>query len=139
MRLETMNDAAHGLGIALPAGGLTLFEPTSAGELLVGEESLQDRAAGQQVGVALANSTQVFLICRQVGSRRDIQDMTATISNAGHVPVRVRLELYTPSLGQVTGLRNIQLQGNATITELTVPAGRCRRLDWSVRQAWQRE
>lgn len=135
MRLETVNDREHGLGIALPAGGLTLFEPSAAGDLLVGEEALPDRAAGQALGVALADSTQVFLTCRQGRVRRRTQQMTATISNAGLTSVRVRLELYRPSLGRVTGLRGTLLKNGMTVVEQVIPAGASRRLRWTVRPA----
>jgi hypothetical protein len=135
MRLETVNDREHGLGVALPAGGLTLFEPAAAGDLLVGEESVPDRAAGQQVGVALAASTQVYLTCQQVRAGRRSQQMAATISNAGTTPVQVRLEVYRPSLGRVAGLRDTRLKDGMTVTELIVPAAATRQLRWSVRPA----
>ena len=135
MHLETVNDRDHGLGIALPAGGLTLFEPAAVGDLLVGEVSLPDRAAGQQVGVALAHSTQVYLTCQQVRAGRKSQRMAATISNAGEGPARVRLQLYTPALGRVTGVPGTGLKDGYTVTELVVPAGASRRLNWTARPA----
>src|SRR5690606_1785112 len=34
--LTTVNDKAHGLGVALPTGAITVFEPSASGELFVG-------------------------------------------------------------------------------------------------------
>src|SRR5690606_35853384 len=49
MLLATVNDADHGLGMALPMGGITIFEPSPSGEQLIAEERLRDYAEGQDV------------------------------------------------------------------------------------------
>ena len=61
--LRTRNDAAHGLGLAMPSGKVAVFEPTPAGEMLLGEQSIRDYASGQKVELALANSSNVYLAC----------------------------------------------------------------------------
>ncbi|MFN3510163.1 MAG: DUF4139 domain-containing protein, partial [Tsuneonella troitsensis] len=61
--LATVNDARSGLGVALPTGGITVFESTADGELLVGEERLRDYASGQDVDIALGASAQVMAAC----------------------------------------------------------------------------
>jgi len=137
MRLETTNDAAHNLGIALPAGGFSLLEPSSAGELLVGEHQIPDRAAGQDLAVPLGASHQVFATCThkplQRGARGD--RMGAVLSNAGAVPVRLRLQLIPPALGRVTGLPGTRVKEGVTVIEVDVPAAGTRTLDWTVLRA----
>jgi hypothetical protein len=65
MRFETVNDEKHGLGAALPTGAITFFEPSSHGDLFVGEQQLRDYAQGQDVEVPLGDSAQVFGTCAQ--------------------------------------------------------------------------
>src|SRR5690606_26618172 len=60
---RTENDERHGLGAALPMGGVTIFEPTSAGELLLAETNLRDHAEGQDVEIELGGSPQVRFSC----------------------------------------------------------------------------
>lgn len=70
IELHTVNDGKHGLGAALPMGGLTVFEPTPRGELLLGEDTLRDHAEGEEVEIALTQSTQAFLTCERTGDSR---------------------------------------------------------------------
>ena len=68
MLLETVNDAAHGLGVALPNGAVAVFEPGQAGEQLVAEDRLRDYASGQDVELSLGQSAQVFSQCARLTS-----------------------------------------------------------------------
>src|SRR5690606_6214214 len=61
--LATVNDKRHGLGAALPMGGITVFEPSAFGDQLVAEQRLRDYAEGQDVEIALGESRQVFAQC----------------------------------------------------------------------------
>src|SRR5690606_39156901 len=63
MMLETVNEERHGLGMALPGGGVTVFEPSAFGEQLVAEASLRDHAEGQDVELAVGSSAQVQVQC----------------------------------------------------------------------------
>lgn len=134
----TVNDEDHGLGVALPSGAITFFEPSAAGELLVGEESLRDYASGQDVEIGLGSSAQVFLNCQRLGGG-DVHgsswmQMRATLTNANPAPVTYRLQLGSPV--QWT-LRNIgsDLKNGQRIREVTVPANGERVIEWRVRYA----
>src|SRR5690606_24142877 len=97
MLFETVNDRRHGLGASLPMGGITMFEPTSAGELLLAEDSLRDHAEGQDVALELGESAQVTVRCERIeGGNPDGARMRAVLSNANPDPVTLRLVLGAP-------------------------------------------
>ncbi|MGZ3172353.1 MAG: hypothetical protein ACXWJC_04610, partial [Croceibacterium sp.] len=137
MRFETVNDAKHGLGVAMPMGGITFFEPSSRGDLFVGEQQLRDFASGQDVEISLGSSAQVFATCEQVGQgdpENGWVGMKATLSNANPHPVTLRLKLGSPLQWHVRGLSGTRLKDGETVYEATVPANGKRVIAWTVRQ-----
>jgi hypothetical protein len=139
MLLATVNDERHGLGAALPRGGLTVFEPSPAGDLLVGEQNLRDYAEGQDVELPIALSRQVFGQCRRPGDSyaqlTGWTEMTAVLTNANARAVTVRLELDAPSAFRLRGLRGARLKDGRMIAEVTVPGNGRRELRWQARSA----
>jgi hypothetical protein len=137
MRFETVNDAKHGLGVALPNGGITFFEPSARGDLFVGEQQLRDYASGQDVEIPLGPSAQVFATCARVGGEgpgKGWAGMKATLTNANPHPVTLRLQLGSPRQWQVRGLTATRLKDGETVYELTLPANGKRELSWETRQ-----
>lgn len=137
--LRTRNDAAHGLGLAMPSGKLAVFEPTSAGEMLLGEQSIRDYASGQKVELALANSSSVYLACGREAEDADLTDglwhsLHALVTNAnGHA---ITLEI---NLGDSAGWAVRKLSGQHRVEDgrhimtVTVPANSSRVLGWDIR------
>jgi hypothetical protein len=141
MLLVTVNDEKHGLGKALPMGGVAVFEPSSFGEQLVAEQRIRDYAEGQDVELALGDSGQVFARCVLPGGI-DPDDqperwttMRATLTNANPRPVTVRIYLGWPSEWRLRGLRGTRLKDGQTIVEVTVPGNGNREVTWDVRRA----
>ncbi|MEL1250615.1 DUF4139 domain-containing protein [Aurantiacibacter gilvus] len=140
MRLETVNDEDHGLGVALPSGTISVFERSPAGELLIAEENLRDYADGQDVELELGESRQVSLSCRYEGNRLDDtpgerwREMTAELTNANPVPVIVRLNLGNPAQWRLRGVRE-RLKDGQRIVEVEVPGNGTRELSWRIRPA----
>jgi hypothetical protein len=136
MRFETVNDARHGLGVSLPMGGVTFFEPSSRGSLFVGEQQVRDYASGQDVEIPLGDSAQVFVTCQQAG---DLQNgwapMKATLTNANPHPVTLRLKLGSPLQWHLRGFAGTRLKDGETVYELTIPANGKREIRWDVREA----
>jgi len=141
MLIVTVNDEAHGLGMALPTGGLAVFEPSSLGEQLVAEDSLRDYAEGQDVELELADSSQVFGQCIAQPDVDYDEDpkrwmpMRAVLSNANPNPATLRLVLGTPAEWQFRGLRGTRVKDGETIVEVTVPGNGRREVTWEVRPA----
>lgn len=57
--LRTRNTAVNGLGLALPAGKLELFQTQNDRRLLIGEGQLDDHALGEKVELSVGESASV--------------------------------------------------------------------------------
>jgi hypothetical protein len=136
--LATVNDKAHGLGVALPNGAITVFEPSSVGDLFVGERQLRDYAAGQDVEIEMGASSQVFAACEVVGrapkfESGEIVTMRATLTNGNRASAKVRLTLGSAGDGRIDGLKGVRVKDGARVVDLTVPANGRREVRWTMR------
>jgi len=136
MLLATVNDRKHGLGMALPMGGITLFEPGAAGDVLIGENRLRDHAEGQDVEIALGESSQVFAQCTAPEVReRERWSPRVMLTNASRAPATVRVVLSRSADWRFTGLRGTSVKDGEVIVETTVPGNGRRELAWIARPA----
>jgi hypothetical protein len=140
MLLTTVNDREHGLGMAMPMGGITVFEPSAFGEQLVAEERVRDYAEGQDIELSLGSSSQVFAHCRRTG--RDPYEgpphwtpMGLTLTNANPNPAKVRVVVGNPGEWQLRGLSGTRVKDGAVIVEVTVPGNGRREVTWDLRPA----
>ncbi len=140
MLLVTKNDEQKGLGIALPQGAMTLYEPSDHGERLAGKTTLRDYARGQEVELDLAPSAQVFARCAAVAEKRPADPakawtaMQASLTNANPHPVTLRLQLGWAGGTAIRfpGKKVVLKNGYQTV-EVTVPANSERSFDWRLR------
>lgn len=141
MMFVTKNDKKHGLGVALPMGGLTIFEPSSAGEMLVGEKSLRDYASGQDVEIELGESTQIFAQCKRLtGSPpgeepRKWSEMQSLVSNPNTHSITIRIGLGWSAQWEVGPVRGHRVKDGTHVIETVVPAGTTRVVKWKIRPA----
>jgi hypothetical protein len=137
--LRTHNDAAHGLGLALPSGKVAVFEPTRAGELVLGEQSIRDYASGQKVELALANSRTVYLTCGRDAKDANVTDgqwhsLHALVTNANNHAITLEIVLADSSVWAVRKLSGRQMITDGRhIMTVNVPANSSRTLYWDVR------
>jgi hypothetical protein len=134
--LATVNDRAHGLGRALPTGGLTVFESAARGEMLAGEQRLRDYAAGQDVELELGESAQVFARCTVAGRDGEHKPgervtMLATLTNANPSSATLRLTLGGGA-ARIGGLKGVKLKDGAHLYETTIPANGRRTVRWTI-------
>jgi hypothetical protein len=140
--LVTKNDDDRGLGIALPQGMMTLYEPSTRGPQLAGHVTLRDYARGQDVELELGTSAQVFVRCGgatddgPADETRQWTLMRARISNANPHPVTLRLQVG------YAGEYDIRFPGGTVVVkngyqtvEVTVPANRTQTFDWKQRDS----
>ena len=139
--LRTRNDAAHGLGLALPSGKVAVFEPTSAGEMLLGEQSIRDYASGEKVELALANAGNVYLTCGREAKDADLADgqwhrRHALVANANDHAITLEIGLADSSVWAVRKMsgRHVIMDGQHIMT-VAVPANSSRALYWDVRHS----
>jgi len=70
-QLEIVNDAAGGLGIALPGGRVRVFETDAAGDLqFTGESTIGHKAAGEKFTVEIGRAFDLVAERREVTNRR---------------------------------------------------------------------
>ncbi|NVE94088.1 DUF4139 domain-containing protein [Altererythrobacter lutimaris] len=140
--LKTKNDEKHGLGIAMPMGGITVFEPSASGELLVGEERLRDYAVGQDIEIEIGPSAQVQGQCGRMSEFSPSQDgerpwvtVKANLSNANPHKVSVRLDLGVFADWEVKGLRKARLKDGNRVVEVSIPRNGTREISFQMRLA----
>lgn len=141
MLLVTKNDADKGLGIALPQGAMTLYEPTERGPQLAANTTLRDYARGQDVELEIGESAQVFARCARIDEDADPYDngrkwtkMRAELTNANPQPVTMRLKLGWSSEWDARGLReSVVVKNGQMVVEVTIPANQTRTFEWKLR------
>jgi hypothetical protein len=117
--LRAQNKAEAGLGLPLPEGGVALFEPHGAANLLIGEGEIADKAVGEEVEIDTDPATQVRAELKTERSGTRWSDRVLTVTNANRFPVRFEAELL-PS-------------DNRRLTRLSAAFGRHRGRDvWAV-------
>ncbi len=86
--LRLRNDAKTGLGIPLPAGTTTLYQPRGPTRLLLGTGTIADTAKGEKALFTAGVSPQVLAEQSTAGGRRSVR---VTNANPFAVPVEVSL------------------------------------------------
>ncbi|GAA0767188.1 hypothetical protein FHS52_001718 [Erythromicrobium ramosum] len=140
--LVTKNEEKKGLGIALPQGAMTLYEPTSRGPQLAAQVNLRDYARGQDIELELGTSAQVFVRCggaTDKGPPKDARQWTpmrARITNANPHPITLRLQVgYAGEYDIRFPGRKVEVKNGYQTVELTVPANQTQSFDWKHREA----
>lgn len=136
--LVTRNEEAKGLGVALPQGAMTLYEPTARGDSLAGRTSLRDYARGQDMELELGASRQVFARCASVrggnmaGVPRGETAMRATLTNANPHAVTLRLQLAGPGVAVRFAKGKVAVKNGMQVVEVTLPANQTKSFDWTL-------
>ncbi|MFL0356289.1 DUF4139 domain-containing protein [Erythrobacter sp. GH1-10] len=143
MLLATRNEEDKGLGVSLPQGTMTIFEPSEFGSQMVAETDLRDYARGQEIELDLPSSSQVNVRCgyddkdSEPDERdRKWEDMRAEVRNANPHPITIRLLLGQAIDWAIRFRRGkTRVKNGYTITEVNVPANSTREFTWKVRGA----
>lgn len=91
--LRARNRSADGLGVALPAGRVAVFQPVGIRDLLVGETSTDDKAVGEDVEFKLDETNAVAVTTRTTSSDPKHRRIDLTVTNANPWPIAYELEL----------------------------------------------
>ncbi len=89
--LRSANSRENGLGVPLPAGGLSLFETVAGRRLLAGRDDVADLAVGEAVELKLGQSPDVQWKLTRVKETQDRQEWRVDITNARSVPVAAQI------------------------------------------------
>jgi hypothetical protein len=93
LMLRGENKTEKGLGLPMPQGQVMIFENSSYGPLLAGQSSLKDRAIGEEVEMAVGQSSDVRMQVTQISEKADKQRWKVEITNARNSPVNVEVEI----------------------------------------------
>ena len=89
--LVTRNRTVDGLGVPLPAGGVTLFETRDGSPFLIGEGSVDDKAVGEDVDIAIGEAVGVTV--RQTALPAGKNELAVTNDRA--TPIRYEAAILT--------------------------------------------
>jgi hypothetical protein len=141
---RTKNDKAHGLGLALPGGMVSMFAPASSDDLLLGEGQMRDYPVGQDVELTLYDSSTAFGRCRTLpGPEADalpdsnaLQHKEIILSNANSRPILTRVIMGEIDRWNVLKKPegHVQRKDGYWVTELSIPAGSTRKLSWTLKK-----
>ncbi|QFT78200.1 DUF4139 domain-containing protein [Erythrobacter sp. THAF29] len=143
MLLVTKNEDRRGLGVSLPQGMMTVFEPSAFGPQLVAETELRDYARGQEIELDLPRSNQVNFQCGRVVDNLDVDnndrqwvEMKGEVRNANPHPVTMRVMLGQ-SVDWDVRIRRVKssVKNGFRIAEFKVPANATREFRWKVRSS----
>jgi hypothetical protein len=129
--LRTENRQGKGLGLPLPAGGVSVFEHAEGrGPLLVGESDLKDRAIGDEVEFGIGDSSDVryTLVAKRPSERR--KPFSVRVTNARSTPET--FEFTIPYALSSPGGKLIERKGRK-VWRATVPANGQATLDFTLR------
>jgi hypothetical protein len=93
LMLRGENKTEKGLGLPMPQGQVMIFENSNYGPLLAGQTNLNDRAIGEEVEMAVGQSSDVRMQVTQISKKGRTQRWKVEITNARATPVNVELEI----------------------------------------------
>lgn len=93
LMLRGSNKTEKGLGLPMPSGQVMIFENSNYGPLLAGESALKDRAIGEDVEMAVGQSSDVRISVTRLSEKSGLQNWRAEVTNARNTPVNIEVEI----------------------------------------------
>ena len=134
LTLRARNRVVDGLGVALPAGPVAVFQPTRAPtgnrDVLVGESAIDDKAVGEDVEVKLNETPAVNVDADDTDMGTGKRRVDVTVSNANPWPIAYEIEFrrYDRVTLSIPG-RTFERDGR-TIWATTIPANGTAKLSY---------
>jgi hypothetical protein len=107
LMLRGENKSEKGLGLPMPQGQVAIFEDSAYGPLLAGEAALTDRAVGEEVEIAVGQSSDVRMAVTRLPENGERQRWKVEITNARSSPVNVEVEIPYELRGKVKGVAKV--------------------------------
>jgi hypothetical protein len=119
LMLRGENKTEKGLGLPMPQGQVMIFENSNYGPLLAGQAALKDRAIGEEVEMAVGQSSDVRMKVTRFEQSAKRQRWKIDVTNARSSPVNIEVEIPYNSRGKPKGI--VKVDGVPT-WKTTVPA-----------------
>lgn len=127
--LRAQNREAGGLGLALPAGKVAVFQPRDGSPVLVGTGSLADKAVGEEVEVEIADATQLSVSATTTARDERSREHLVKLANASPFAVRAEVEFWDPDVARRSGAsERLGRKNGRDIWRVEVPANGTREL-----------
>ena len=107
LMLRGENKSEKGLGLPMPQGQVMIFEDSSYGPLLAGEDTIKDRSIGEEVEMAVGQSSDVRMLVTQMSETGSKQRWKVEITNARATPVNVEVEIPYELRGNPKGIAKV--------------------------------
>jgi hypothetical protein len=132
--LRAQNREEKGLGLPLPAGQVTLFEPHGGEPMLIGEGAILDKAVNEEVEVDFAAATQVQALLTQTGGAEGARQTRhlLTVTNPRPFPVRFEAEFVAYSGLRYRFDRRVGRKDGRDLWAVTLPANGSAALRYAV-------
>jgi hypothetical protein len=119
--LVTRNDVASGLGLPLPSGKVAFFGTVAGQEILVGRGSLEDKAVGERVEIAVGAASAVTASLSIAVGTTGAREAEIVVANSRNVPIRYEAELDTGNMTLFPGT-DLPMRDGRPLWSVTVPA-----------------
>lgn len=137
LTLRARNRLGDGLGLALPAGRVAVFQPVGGGrDVLIGEAVVTDKAVGEDVEYRLVRTPNVAAEQVREESRRGDDRFRVTVTNANGWPIAYELKFRPDPDAPIRseGARLVARDGRL-VWMTTVPANGTATLRYRVRSS----
>ena len=135
LMLRTRNRKEDGLGLPLPGGPVTVFEPHGQASLLAGEGGLPDKAVGEDVELTVGTATQVTVEASATDASDRLRHVTVTVSNARAQPVQLETRIATQDDAQlVSPSARLLRKAGRWVWAVTLPANGRATLRYTLRR-----
>jgi hypothetical protein len=144
--LRMMNKPEKGLGLPMPSGGVSVFEPGDHRELWVGDTRLRDTAVNEKVELTIGGSTDVRWTSTELDTSekdddRNIERYSVTLSNAKPQPVVAEILIDIDPSDQVISDASAKLgrKDGKPLWLAKIPANGTLTLKYAVRPVEEKE
>lgn len=123
LMIRTSNRPERGLGLPLPAGRIALFQPAGSRPILLGETSIEDKAVGEKVEIAVREAENIDIETDSVSLGKNLHKVTLTVANSLPEPVWFEAEIYQQDDEKLSGFgRDVKRDEGKWVWRVRVPA-----------------
>jgi hypothetical protein len=131
LTVRTRNRRDRGLGLPLPAGGVTLFREYQGRPVLIGDASIEDRALEEKVEMNFPAPPSLSATLEVLEEDGDAVAWRLVVSNAADHAVDYEGLLPEPNYGQYRYSRRVRREDGRWIWRTRIPANGSASIEWA--------
>lgn len=135
LMLRVFNRKERGLGMPLPAGRVSIFQPGGGRPLLLGESSLEDKAIGEKVEIEVRDAENVEFAAESEDIGRHLERVTLTVKNSLPEPIWFEAKIGPSGDERLFGFgRGVVRDEGEWVWRVRVPANATRTTSYRLRE-----